>query len=204
MTVVVLASRSPGKLRELAPMLRAAGYDPRTLDEVGVAAEPNEDAVETGATFEENALAKARYFFARAGGVPVLADDSGLVVDALGGAPGVRSRRWSGRTDLAGEALDRANNARLVEALAGVTDRGAAYVCVAVWCDGVGTVAARGETRGRITAEPRGTGGFGYDPYFWSDEVGGTFADVSPEAKEAVSHRGRAVRALLQQVRAER
>lgn len=196
-SVVILATRSVGKLHELGPMFRASGWEPRTLDEAGIAPEPEEDTIESGATFAENALAKARHYFGRSGGVPVVADDSGLCVVALGDAPGVRSRRWSGRSDLAGEALDEANNARLVGSLRGVSDRRARYVCVAAWCDGAREVMGTGECWGRILEAPRGSGGFGYDPYFWSDELGATFAEVSRERKESVSHRGRAVRELL-------
>lgn len=194
---VVLATRSPGKLRELAPMFAAAGWEALTLDDAGIPPEPNEDAIEAFDTFEANALAKARYFAARAAGLPVVADDSGLAVAALADAPGVRSKRWGGRTDLEGEALDTANNAHLLEVLDGVTDRRARYVCAAAWCGAGHEVVVRGETGGRILEAPRGTGGFGYDPYFLSDELGATFAEVSREAKQAVSHRGRAFRELL-------
>jgi XTP/dITP diphosphohydrolase len=204
MSAVILATRSEGKVRELAPLFAEAGFEVRTLDAAGIAAAPNEDAIEAFETFEENALAKARHFFALGHGVPVVADDSGLAIDVLGGRPGVHSKRWSGRADLEGHALDTANNAYLVEALRGREDRTARYVCVAVWCDGTRELVARGEVQGRILEAPRGSGGFGYDPYFWSDVVQGTFAEVSREAKAEVSHRGRAVRALLRQLRVGR
>ncbi len=199
--MVLLATRSRGKLRELRPMFAAAGWQVTDPAEAGIAATPDEDAVEAYATFEENARAKARYFFDRSGGLPVVAEDSGLEVRALDGAPGVYSKRWSARPDLRGVALDEANNALLLERLAGAADRGARYVCVAVYWDGTHAVTARGETAGHI-AEARhgGTAGFGYDPYFVSDELGCAFSEATREAKAAVSHRGRAIRRLLSAV----
>jgi XTP/dITP diphosphohydrolase len=198
---VLLATRSAGKLRELRALAERADWDVVDLREAGIVMAPEEDGVEAFDTFEANALAKARYFLARSGGLPVVADDSGLEVAALGGAPGVRSKRWSGRTDLTGEALDEANNALLLERLRGVEDRQARYVCVAVYADGAREVVVRGETAGRI-AERRhgGTGGFGYDPYFESVELGCAFSEVGPPEKASVSHRGRAFRALLNAV----
>lgn len=170
----------------------------RDLEAAGVAESPKEVEVESFTTFEENALAKARYFRGVVD-APVFADDSGIEVAALGGAPGVHSRRWSaeGRDDLVGSALDAANNARLVGALDGATDRSARYVCAAAYSDGTIELVARGECAGFIVHQPRGSHGFGYDPYFFSPELGGTFGEISREAKAAVSHRGRAFRALL-------
>ncbi|HUX33356.1 MAG TPA: non-canonical purine NTP pyrophosphatase [Gemmatimonadaceae bacterium] len=196
--VVLLATRSAGKLRELRPMFAAAGWAARDLTEAGIAETRAEDAIEGFATFEENARAKARYFWLRSGGVPVVAEDSGLEVAALGGAPGVRSKRWSGRADLAGQALDDANNALLLRELRGALDRSARYVCVAVYWDGAREVVSRGETAGWI-AEERSSGGngFGYDPYFVSAELGRAFSDVGASEKAAVSHRGRAIAGLL-------
>lgn len=194
---VVLATRSEGKLRELRPMLAAAGYQVASLATLGVPETPAEEGVERFDTFEENALAKARYFAALLPGHAILADDSGLVVAALGGAPGVRSKRYSGAGDLAGAALDAANNARLQVELDGVEDRAASYVCVVAWVEDGRELLRRGETRGRILREARGSQGFGYDPYFWSAELGCTFGESAREAKAAVSHRGRAVTALL-------
>ncbi len=195
---LLLATRSAGKLRELRPLFARAGYELVDLDDVGLQALPEEDDLEQFDSFEENALAKARYFSRRAGGRPTVADDSGLEVMALGGAPGVRSKRWSGRTDLDGRALDEANNALLVHTLQGLTDRRARYVCAAAYSAGDGDeLVCRGETVGLIAPVPRGSGGFGYDPYFVSDELGVTFAEVDREAKERVSHRGRAFRALV-------
>lgn len=147
-------------------------------------------------TFEENALAKARWFHRRTG-MPTIADDSGLCVDALGGAPGVHSKRWSGRTDLEGQALDDVNNALLLSTLEGARTRRARYVCAAAYCDGAREIVERGETLGDIADLPRGSGGFGYDPYFLSDDLGRTFAEVSLEEKAAVSHRARAFARLL-------
>jgi XTP/dITP diphosphohydrolase len=193
---LLLATRSDGKLRELLPLFAAAGIPVEDLRDAGIAETREEDALEAFGTFEENALAKARWFHARSGR-PTVADDSGLEVLALGGAPGVRSKRWSGRADLAGPSLDRANNARLLAALANAADRSARYVCVAAFVDGAREIVRRGETSGRIVDVPSGDGGFGYDPYFHSDELARTFGDASREEKERVSHRGRAFRALI-------
>lgn len=183
-------------MRELRPLLEAAGFAVTDLATLGVAETSEEDGLEQFETFEENALAKARYFFARTG-LPTIADDSGIEVAALGGAPGVRSKRWSDRRDLAGQSLDDANNALLLERLADATDRRARYVCVAAYVDGARERRGRGETAGVIIAAPRGNGGFGYDPFFLSDELGRTFAEVSRDAKARVSHRARAIAALL-------
>lgn len=202
---ILVATRSTGKLRELIPMLTASHWFAFTLDQLGIAESPAEDAVEAFETFEENALAKARYFAALAPGMAVLADDSGLAVDALGGAPGVRSKRWS-ESGLSGQANDDANNAKLLASLADPTlPRTARYVCVAAmaWSESAslrgGELIARGECRGVIAREPRGANGFGYDPYFVSDELRVAFGEAPTPAKEAISHRGRAVRAALAQ-----
>lgn len=221
---ILVATRSAGKLRELAPLLRSAGFTPVDLETAGIPEAPYEDAIEGHDTFEANALAKARHFFAISG-LPTLADDSGLCVDALGGAPGVRSKRWSGAAGLTGAALDAANNARLLAALGasgapgspGLSGsygspgspgaggvRTARYVCVAAYVDEDGELLCRGETAGRIEVEPRGGGGFGYDPLFWSDELGKTFGEATREEKEGVSHRGRAVRGVLAALAARR
>ena len=194
---VVVATRNAGKLRELLPLFERAGLVARTLEDVGIAPDAEEDAIESHATFEGNALAKARHFH-RLSGLPTVADDSGLVVEALGGAPGVRSRRWSGRTDLEGGALDAANNALLLERLAGVEDRRARFVCAAAWVDDSREQVRLGECAGRIArTHAHGVHGFGYDPLFVADELGATFAEVDREAKSRVSHRARAIRALL-------
>jgi XTP/dITP diphosphohydrolase len=194
---IVVATRSEGKMRELEPLLRDAGFAPVTLSALGIPHALEEEAIERFATFRENALAKAKYFYARCGGLPVVAEDSGIEVAALGHGPGVRSKRWAGRPDLDGEALDVANNERLLAALRGIAQRSARYVCEAVWADATGVRSARGESEGQIIDTPRGTGGFGYDPYFLSTELGKTFAEVSLEEKARVSHRARAVRGLL-------
>lgn len=201
--MVLLATRSEGKLRELRPLFAAAGIRVQDLREAGVASSPEEEAVEAFATFEANALAKVRYFHALTGR-PAVADDSGLEVAALSGNPGVRSKRWSGRDDLTGQALDDANNEKLLDALRAVDRPRARYVCAAAYCDGAREDVALGETTGMIVRERRGEGGFGYDPYFLSDELGATFGDSSREAKERVSHRGRAFRALLERLSVQR
>lgn len=194
---VVVATRSEGKMRELEPLLREAGFAPVTLTELAIAPALEEEAIERFEAFLENALAKAKYFYARCGGLPVMAEDSGIEVAALGGRPGVRSKRWAGRPDLDGVALDQANNDRLLAELNGCRDRSARYVCEAVWADASGVSVARGECTGTIIATPRGTNGFGYDPLFFSDELGKTFGEASFTEKARVSHRARALRALL-------
>ena len=195
----VLATRNAGKLRELRPLFADAGIAVIDLREAGLPESSEEDALECFDTFEENALAKARWFAARVNGLPVVADDSGLEVAALGGAPGVRSKRWSGRSDISGPALDAANNALLVERLRGVRDRRAKFVCAAAWRDGARDLVVRGEVPGRIVEEEdaQGTHGFGYDPFFHADELGMTLADATVAEKQSVSHRGRAFAELL-------
>jgi len=200
---VLLATRSAGKLHELQPLFTAAGFTIRRLDDARIDGSPDEDLIEAFDTFEENALAKARYFHVLVGG-PVVADDSGLVVDALGGEPGVRSKRWSGRADLAGKALDEANNAKLLASLRGAEDRRARYVCAAAYVDDERELVRSGETAGVIVDARCGAQGFGYDPYFLSAELGVTFGEASREAKEGVSHRGRAFRTLIDALRVQR
>lgn len=192
----LLATRSAGKLRELRPLFENAGVDVIDLTEAGIAETADEDELEAFDTFEENALAKARYFYARSGRA-TFADDSGLAVVALDGKPGVMSKRWSRRPDLTGQALDDENNRLLLERLRGVVDRRASYVCAAAYVDAIRSLVCVGEVRGSIVDTPSGANGFGYDPYFWAEELRITFADASREAKERVSHRGRAFRALL-------
>lgn len=197
MTRLLVATRSRGKLAEFRQLLAAPGLEVVSPDDIGLAPDPLEDDLEAFDTFAANARAKAQYFAARSGRA-VIADDSGLEVDALGGAPGVWSKRFAG-ADGPDHEVTAANNAELLRRLEGVpTDqRGAGYRCVVVlrWPEGRELV-AEGATRGRILTSPRGTGGFGYDPIFWSDELAGSFAEVGPEAKHRVSHRGRAVAAL--------
>ena len=192
---LLVATRNEGKRRELVALLAPLGAEIVSLATLGLPETPDEEAIEAHPTFEENALAKARHFH-RLTGLPALADDSGLAVDALGGHPGVRSRRWSGRTDLSGRALDAANNALLIESLRGVADRTARFVCAAAYVDGGRELVRRGETPGRIVDEPRGSSGFGYDPHFLSTELGLTFGEASMEEKGRVSHRARAVAAV--------
>jgi XTP/dITP diphosphohydrolase len=197
---VLLATRSEGKLRELRPLFEAAGIAVADLREAALPLSPDEDGVEAFDTFEANALAKARYFHALTGR-PTVADDSGLEIVALGGQPGVRSKRWSGRSDLSGQALDDANNARLLDAMHGIAAPEARYVCAAAYCDGVREEVTRGETAGVIVRDARGEHGFGYDPYFFSVELGATFGESARDVKERVSHRGRAFRGLLERLR---
>lgn len=198
---VLLATRSTGKLRELRALFADAGLAVVDLTSAGVPEDPvAEEAIEAFDTFGENAMAKARHFHERTG-LPTVADDSGLAVDALGGAPGVRSKRWSAASGLEGEALVRANNRRLVAELAGAADRRARFVCAAAWCDGTHELVALGEVPGEIVLEARGADGFGYDPHFVPEGGRGrTFAELSPAEKQGLSHRGRAFAALLRRL----
>ncbi|SBW20984.1 Non-canonical purine NTP pyrophosphatase [Candidatus Protofrankia californiensis] len=187
---VVLASRNDAKLVELRRILAVAGLAVEL-----VALPDGPDVPETGATFAENALIKARDA-ARVTGLPAVADDSGLAVDALGGMPGVLSARWSGLLPGAGRAeRDAANNALVLAQLADVPEerRGAAFVCAAavVTPDGAEQV-VHGQMCGRLVRVPRGDGGFGYDPLFLPDGQNRTSAELSPAEKDAISHRGRA------------
>lgn len=207
---LLVATRSAGKLRELGAIFSAFGLEIDDPSALGILESHAEDSLERYDTFEDNALAKARYFFERSGGLPTFGDDSGMCVDALGDEPGVHSKRWSGREDLTGKALDEANNAKLVARMkhalghdpARYTDR-ARYVCVAAFKDNAGEVIRRGEIEGRVLLRPRGTGGFGYDPYFEAPDLGGTFAEATIENTAASSHRARAFRALVTALRAE-
>lgn len=185
---VVLASGNRGKLAELGALLRDLGAEllPQSAFDVP-------PAPEDAPTFVENALAKARHV-ARATGLPALADDSGLIVGALGGAPGVRSARFAGT-----HGDDAANNGLLLERLAGVADRRARFACVLVLLEGAEDPLPRiaeGRWEGTILEAPRGTGGFGYDPLFLDPASGRSAAELSAEEKAARSHRGAAVRAL--------
>jgi XTP/dITP diphosphohydrolase len=200
--VVLVATRNAGKLRELRPMFAAAGFMVHSPVELGLPEIPEEDAIEQFATFEENALAKARHFHVRSGGAATVADDSGLEVRALGGAPGVRSRRYA--VPEPGQSQDASNNAQLLRALAQQSDRRARFVCAVALVDGTGEIVVRGETTGRIATEARGARGFGYDPLFVSDELACTFGEASDEAKGRIGHRGRAFAALLTAIRARR
>ena len=207
----IVATRNLGKLRELRALFADAGIDVIDLVQAGIDERPaEEESVEVHDTFEGNALAKARYYGRRAGGRPVVADDSGLEVAALGGEPGVRSKRWSGRLDLEGAALDAANNRLLIARLGAETDRRARFVCAAAWTAGTGTgvgtdmdvdsdaVVVRGEVEGTIVARGVGDVGFGYDPHFFAAELGCTLGQATMEEKQRVSHRARAIASLLQ------
>jgi XTP/dITP diphosphohydrolase len=196
-TRLLVASRNRKKLAELRRVLDTAAVSGLTLvslDDVP----PFDEAPEAGATFEDNALAKARDGFA-ATGLPTVADDSGLEVTALNGMPGVLSARWSG---VHGE--DAANTALLLAQLRDVPDqrRAAAFVSACALVSGLDEVVVRGEWRGAIAREPRGDGGFGYDPVFIPDGEDRTAAQLTPAEKDAVSHRGRALALLLPALRA--
>lgn len=195
---LVLATRSPHKALEIGTILAPLDLEVVSLADLGVEPTPDEDAIEVHETFRANAIAKARYFARRLDRV-TLADDSGLRVDALDGAPGVHTKRFSGRDDLGGQALDDANNDLLLEKLDDVPDeaRGARYVCCAAiaWPDGRSLTAA-GTVRGTIAREPRGSSGFGYDPLFYVPELDARFAEVEAGVKNRISHRSRAFRAL--------
>lgn len=200
---LVVATRNADKLAEIRRIL-ADVPDLRVLDldEAGVAWELAEEALEPHHTFEENALAKALYYHGRTGR-PTVADDSGLEVEALNGAPGVLSKRFA-PVDLDGKERDEANNRHLLQCLAGLppTERVARYVCVAVLVDGdAPPVVCGGEAPGRILDEPQGTGGFGYDPLFYDPELGRTFAQITREEKNERSHRGRAFRLLAERLK---
>lgn len=197
-TTYLLATRSHGKLRELRELFNARGIDVIDLADAGITESSDEESIESWETFEENALAKAQYFFMRSG-MPTFADDSGLAVDVLGGRPGVRSKRWSGMTNLSGRALDAANNDALqaeIRRHGGFPAR-AEYVCAAAYADDARTLVRVGRTAGEIVHVPSGMEGFGYDPYFHSDELGKTFGMATVADKRAVSHRGRAFASLL-------
>jgi XTP/dITP diphosphohydrolase len=184
------ATGNAGKLREFRMAALHAPVEIEFLDRYRQLPE----CVEDGATFEENAIKKALHYGAHAS-EPLFADDSGLEVDALGGAPGVYSARFSG----AG-ATDESNNRLLLEKLRGVANRTARFVCVIALVDGARLLGVyRGEVAGTIIDEARGTGGFGYDPLFFCPEFGCTFGEATAEQKLSLSHRGRALRSMLAQ-----
>ncbi len=201
---LLVATRSPHKLREIRRILAdVPGLELVGPDDAGIAPDPVEETLEPFHTFEANAASKARYF-QRLGGLPAVADDSGLAVDALDGAPGVRSKRFA-PGDAEGLERDLANNAHLLRVLDGTPDaaRTARYVCCVALVPetGADAVVFRGEAEGVILTEGRGEGGFGYDPLFFDPELGRTFAEIDAEAKNARSHRGKAFRALAQHLR---
>ncbi len=195
---LLAATRTPGKQREIRRILGAAGVEVVFPGDLGLWESPAEDALELGESFEANARHKAEHF-ARLSFLPTFADDSGLEVLSLGGAPGVRSKRWAGVSG-SPDLVDAANNAELLRRLSGGPEsrRLARYRCVLVFLkapDSIPTI-CQGDCTGRILDAPRGQAGFGYDPLFFSDELGKTFGEASAEEKDSVSHRGRALRAL--------
>jgi XTP/dITP diphosphohydrolase len=190
---LVLASNNEGKLREFRHLLAPLGIDVVAQGDLGIP-----EADEPHATFVENALAKARHASAHAK-LPALADDSGICVAALGGAPGVQSARYAGEPK-----SDARNNAKLITALRGVADRRAHYTCVLVLvrhADDPEPIIAEGRWHGTIADEPRGSGGFGYDPHFRDDKTGLAGAELPRERKNELSHRGKAMRALIDKLR---
>ncbi len=197
---LVLASRNRKKIGELKVLLSESFADIEilSLDDVGI----TEDIEENGTTFEENALTKARV--AATTGMIGVADDSGLSVDALGGAPGIYSARYAARCRYAGDHDDEGNNQALLQNLAKVEDgaRGGAYVCAVacVFPDGR-EFTVRGEVRGEILRAYRGEGGFGYDPLFYYPPFEKTFAELTPAEKNTVSHRGNAIAAFAEQLK---
>jgi len=203
---LLIATRNDGKAREIRELFSGLPFQVVFPREQFLERLPEEGDLEQGMSFAENAVAKARYF-AKRSGLPTVAEDSGLEVDALEGAPGIHSARYAhlyggaGKGKGEGEA-DAANNALLLERLAGVPEerRTARYRCVVAFLESPATPPETVEatTEGRIVAEPRGAGGFGYDPLFFSTDLGMTFAEAPPGAKHRVSHRGRAFRALIE------
>lgn len=196
MSRLVVATGNPGKLRELEAMLRPLGFEPMAQSALGVceAEEPHE-------TFVENALAKARHACI-ATRLPALADDSGLCVPALAGEPGVHSAYYAG-VDGDRATRDARNNAKLVERLSGALDDAAFYYCVLVLVRSPGDpcpLVAEGRWQGRIVREPRGAGGFGYDPHFLLPQLGLTAAQLPPAQKNAVSHRALALAELARKL----
>ncbi len=192
MSRLIIASGNPGKIREITRLLEPLGVEFVPQGALGIT-----EAEEPHDTFIENALAKARHA-ARIAGLPALADDSGLCVDALGGAPGVQSARYAGEP-----ASDARNSEKLLTALADVSDRRAHYCCVIVLMRHGGDpqpVITEGEWHGEILRAPRGDGGFGYDPLFLVPELGLTGAELPLDRKNSMSHRGRALSQLLERM----
>ncbi len=227
MQKLVIASNNPGKLREFQFMLQPLGIEVLTQEQLGIT-----EAEEPHFTFIENALAKARHV-SRASGLPALADDSGICVTALDGAPGVLSARYAGdergcdtllaepadcgssrnaasppspevSRELARRQADQRNNDKLLQEMQGVADRRAHYYCVLVLlqhADDPQPLIAEGEWHGEIAHEERGEGGFGYDPLFWLPELAKMSAELSRDEKHAISHRGKALRVLLEKLK---
>jgi XTP/dITP diphosphohydrolase len=196
MKKLVIASSNPGKLREFQFLLEPLGIEVLTQSQLGIG-----EAEEPHVTFIENALAKARHV-SRLSGLPALADDSGICVTALGGAPGVFSARYAGDNPKS----DQRNNEKLLREMQGITDRRAHYYCVLVLLHHAGDpqpLIAEGEWHGEIAHAERGDGGFGYDPLFWLPEFGKTSAQLERDEKHAISHRGKALQVLLQRMRSQ-
>ena len=196
MKKIVIASNNPGKLREFQAMLAPLGIEVLTQEQLGTS-----EAEEPHCTFIENALAKARHV-SKASGLPALADDSGICVTALGGAPGVYSARYAGDNPKS----DTRNNEKLLHEMQGVADRRAHYYCVLVLvhhADDPQPVIAEGEWHGEIAQQERGDGGFGYDPLFWLPQFGRMSAELKPEEKAQISHRALALKILLQKLKIE-
>ena len=194
MQKLVIASNNPGKLREFQFLLQPLGIEVLTQAQLGI-----EEVEEPHNTFIENALVKARHV-SRLSGLPALADDSGICVDALNGAPGVLSARYAGEDPKS----DQRNNEKLLDAMKNMADRRAHYYCVLVLlhhADDPQPLIAEGEWHGEIALQPGGDGGFGYDPLFWLPEFGKTSAQLEREQKHAISHRGKALRALLEKLK---
>jgi len=195
---LLVATRSAGKQREVRRLLDGTGLELSFPDDVGIPPTPAETLLELGDSFAANARAKAEYF-AKQTGLPTVADDSGLEVFSLGGEPGVRSKRWAG-ADGTEAQVDAANNEMLLRRLRGAPERKrrARYRAVLVLyrTPKAFPESFEGACTGVILEEPRGAGGFGYDPLFLSDDLGKTFGEASPEEKDRVSHRGRAFLAL--------
>jgi XTP/dITP diphosphohydrolase len=190
---LVLASNNPGKLKEFRALLAPIGFDLHAQGEFNVP-----EAEEPHPTFVENALAKARHA-ARLTGLPALADDSGVCANALGGAPGVFSARYAGEPK-----SDARNNQKLIADLDTRTDKSAYYYCVLVFvrhADDPQPVIAEGRWDGEIVAAARGVGGFGYDPHFWLPALGKTAAELPADEKNRLSHRGQALRMLVEKLR---
>jgi XTP/dITP diphosphohydrolase len=200
MRKLVLASGNPGKLREFRQMLAPLGIEVVPQSELGVP-----EADEPHGTFVENALAKAR-LASRHTGMPAFADDSGICAEALGGEPGVRSARYADGAPGEHAGQDRRNNEKLVAALRGRANHRAHYYCVVVLVRHPADpepLIAEGRWHGEVIDSPRGTGGFGYDPHFLLPELGRTAAELPPEEKNAMSHRGKAMRRLIELLRRE-
>ena len=194
---LLLATRNRHKLQEIRDLLADAGVELVSLDDVGVAAHPAEEQIEVFDSFEANALAKARYYRDLTG-LPTAADDSGLCVDALGGAPGIHSRRFAPAPFREHRTEDAANNAWLLHQLTDIPDarRGAHYRCALALRDSRRTLVVNGSVHGRIARRERGANGFGYDPLFVPASEDRSFGELPPEIKAARSHRADAMRRL--------